>query len=82
MKNRIAGFIVLGIAALIGFMIFSFNRALTNIVNASCSHGPSCPMWGTINFQTNISIGIMIFVIIIGLYLIFFWQRGKDSNED
>jgi len=77
MKNRIIGFVILGIAALIGFIIFSFNRALTNIVNASCSHGPSCPMWGTINFQTNISIGIMIFVMIIGLYLIFFGKEEK-----
>jgi uncharacterized membrane protein len=77
MKNRIAGFIIIGIAALIGFVIFSFNRALTNIVNASCSHGSSCPMWGTINFETNISIGIMSFVVIIGLYLIFFGKEEK-----
>jgi uncharacterized membrane protein len=77
MKNRIAGFIVIGIAALIGFVIFSFNRALTNIVNTSCSHGSSCPMWGTINFETNISIGIMSFVVIIGLYLIFFGKEEK-----
>lgn len=77
MKNRIAGFIVLGVAALIGFIIFSFNRALTNIVNTACTHGPSCPMWGTIDFQTNVSIGIMIFVVIIGLYLIFFGKEEK-----
>lgn len=77
MKNRIAGFIIIGIAALIGFVIFSFNRALTNIVNTSCSHGSSCPMWGTINFETNISIGIMSFVVIIGLYLIFFGKEEK-----
>jgi uncharacterized membrane protein len=39
--------------------------------------GPSCPMWGTISFQTNVSIGIMIFIIIIGLYLIFFGKEEK-----
>ncbi len=72
MKNRTVGFLIIGIAILIGFIIFSFNRALTSIVNTSCPHGPTCPMWETINFQTNISIGIMAFVIIIGLYLIFF----------
>jgi len=77
MKNRIVGIIIIVIAALIGFIIFLFNRALTNIVNTSCSHGPTCPMWGTIDFQTNISIGIMIFVIIIGLYLIFFGKEEK-----
>jgi len=77
MKNRIVGFIILGIAALIGYIIFSFNRALTNIVNTACTHGPSCPMWGTIDFQTKVSLGIMIFVVIIGLYLIFFGKEEK-----
>lgn len=77
MKNRIVGFIILGIAILIGFIIYSFNKALTDIVNTSCSHGPECPMWGSIDFQTNISIGIMVFIIIIGLYMVFFGQEEK-----
>ncbi|MEM4181788.1 MAG: MarR family transcriptional regulator [Candidatus Pacearchaeota archaeon] len=77
MKNRIAGFMVLGIVALMGFIIFSFNRAMTNIVNKSCEHGPTCPMWGSINFQTNVSIGIMVFIVIVGLYLIFFGKEEK-----
>ena len=77
MRNRIVGILVIAIAALIGFIIFSFNKALTDIVNSACSHGPSCPMWGTIDFQTNVSIGIMIFIVLIGLYLIFFGEEEK-----
>ncbi len=77
MKNRIVGFLIIGISVFIAFIIWSFNRALTNIVNTSCPHGPACPMWGTINFQTNISMGIMILIFIIGLYLIFF---GKEER--
>jgi len=77
MKNRIVGILIIGIALLMGFVIFSFNRVLTEIVNTSCSHGPSCPMWGTIDFETNVSIGLMIFVIVIGLYLIFFGEDEK-----
>jgi len=77
MKNRIVGFLIIGIAVLIGFIIYSFNVALTNIVNTACSHGSICPMWGAIDFQTNVSIGIMIFVITIGLYLIFFGKEEK-----
>lgn len=77
MKNRIVGIIIIGIAVLIGFIIFAFNRALTKIVSTSCTHGFSCPMWGTIDFQTNVGIGIMIFVIVIGIYLIFF---GKEKE--
>lgn len=77
MKNRIVGIVIIGIAALIGFIIFTFNRALTKIVSTSCTHGFTCPMWGTIDFQTKIGIGIMIFVIAIGLYLVFF---GKERE--
>lgn len=77
MRNQIVGILVLVIAALMIFIIFSFNKALTDIVNASCSHGPSCPMWGTINFETNLSIGITVFVAVIGLYLIFFGKEEK-----
>jgi len=78
MKNRNVGIIIIGIALLIGFIILAFNRAMTSIVNESCSHGLSCPMWGTISFQTNVSIGVMVFVILVGIFLIFF---AKDEKE-
>ncbi len=77
MRNRIVGILVIGIAVLIGFIIFSFNQAMTDIVNTSCSHGSSCPMWGTIEFQTNMSIAIMVFVIGIGIYLTFFGTEER-----
>jgi uncharacterized membrane protein len=77
MRNRNVGIIIVGIALLIGFIILAFNRAMTEIVSTSCSHGESCPMWGTINFQTNVSIGVMVFVILVGLYLIFFAKEEK-----
>jgi uncharacterized membrane protein len=60
-----------------GFIIFSFNRALTDIVGTACGHGPECPMWGTINFQTNVSIAVTGFVILIGIYLVFFSKEEK-----
>ena len=81
MKNRNIGILIIGIAALIGFIIYSFNSALTDIVSAACSHGSDCPMWGTINFQTNVSLGIMIFVILTGLYLIFFGDKEKVKHR-
>ncbi|MFH0752148.1 MAG: hypothetical protein V1914_00965 [archaeon] len=76
MRNKAVGIIIVGIAVLMSFIIYSFNKALTDIVNTACSHGPECPMWGTITFQTRIGIGIMVFVVLIGLYLIFF-DKGK-----
>jgi uncharacterized membrane protein len=77
MKNRIVGILVIAIALLIGFIIYTFNIAMSNIVNESCSHGSACPMWGTIEFQTNVSLGIMAFVIIVGLYLVFFSREDR-----
>ena len=35
-------------------------------------------MWGNLNFQTNVSIGLTIFVLLIGLYLIFFGQERVE----
>jgi uncharacterized membrane protein len=80
MRNRNVGVIVIGIALLIGFIIWAFNRAMSKIVSTSCSHGTSCPMWGTINFQTNVSIGVMVFVILVGLYLIFFAKEERITE--
>lgn len=77
MKNRIVGILVIIIAILIGFIIFSFNMAMTDIVSTSCGHGSSCTMWDTIEFQTNVSIGILIFVVVLGIYLIFFSKEEK-----
>jgi len=77
MRNRIVGFLILGIAVLIGFIIFSFNKALTDVINLACTHGTSCPMWETLNFYTNLSLVIMGFIIILALYLIFFGEEER-----
>ncbi len=79
MENKIVGYIILGFSILLGIVIYMFNNALNKIVNVSCSHGPSCPMWGTIEVQTNISMGVMGFIILIGLYLILF--ADNDLNK-
>jgi len=77
MKNKNMGFLLMGIAVLIGYIIFTFNQALDSIVSSACSHGAECPMWGTIEFQTNVSMGIMAFVVLVGLYLVL---SGKEKN--
>lgn len=71
MQDKTAGYFIILISALVGFIIYLFNKALKEIVALSCDHGASCPMWGTINFQTNISLTIMTTLILVGLYLIF-----------
>jgi uncharacterized membrane protein len=81
MENRFVGLLVIGIAALMVFIVLSFNLAMTDIVNASCSHGASCPMWGTIAFQTNMSIAIIAVVAVIGIFLTFFGDSEMVTSR-
>ncbi len=74
MENKQVGYLLLGITVLLIFIIYLFNAALHEIVNASCSeagHGDSCPMYNTINRQTYLSIGITSLVGLLGLFMIF-----------
>ena len=70
MKNKNVGFLIIGISLLIIFIIVLFNRGMNSIVNSTCSEGPTCPMYATINTQTYLSLGIAIFILIIGLFLV------------
>ncbi len=71
MKNKNVGFLILGMAVLVALIVILFNTALTEIVDASCSHGTSCPMYGTIHTQTYISVALIAIIVIISLVLIF-----------
>jgi len=77
MKNRNVGFLIIGISILIVIIILIFNFALRNIAGFTCSHGPSCSMYGTIAIQTYISLAIAGFVFIIGLFLVFAKEHEK-----
>jgi uncharacterized membrane protein len=77
MKNKNVGFLIIGLAVVIGIIILIFNNALTTIVNTSCSHGPTCPMYGTIHTQTYIGIALIGIIILIGLFFIFAKENEK-----
>ncbi len=84
MKNKFVGFLLIGLSLLLGFIIFSFNKSINNIAKSSCSDiikGLSCPLVESINFQTKMSLGIMVFLIIFGLYLIYFDKEAKIINS-
>jgi len=84
MNYRLIGIGIVVIAVIIGFLVYSFNSALTSIVAESCTHGTTCPMWGTIDFQTNIGIGAMILVLLIGVLLVIWgdiWFTKKSVKE-
>lgn len=77
MKNKQVGMLVIGIAVVIAVVVFLFNNAMTNIVNTSCSHGPSCAMYGDIKTQTYVSMAIIAVIIIIGIVL----MLSKESVQ-
>lgn len=81
MENRKVGYLIIVIAALIGFIVYSFNMAMADIVTAACAHGLGCPMWGTLEFQTNVSVGVTLFVVAIGIYLIIFGGEKRTVNR-
>ena len=77
MKNKNVGYLIIGIAVVIGIIVFIFNNALTTIINTSCSHGPSCPMYGTVRTQTYIG-GVLIgLIVLIGLFFVFAKEETK-----
>ena len=71
MKNKNVGYLIAGIAIIIGFIILIFNLGLKNIVGATCTHGSSCSMYDTIATQTYLSLAIAGVILVIGLFLIF-----------
>ncbi len=77
MKNKNVGFLIVGIAIVIGIIVLIFNLGLKNIVGETCSHGPTCTMYDTITMQTWISLAIAGLVLVIGLFLIF----SKESEK-
>jgi uncharacterized membrane protein len=77
MKNRNVGYLISGIALVIGFIVYIFNNALKNIAGETCTHGSSCTMYSTISVQTWISVGIAALILFIGLFLIFAKEEGR-----
>jgi uncharacterized membrane protein len=71
MKNKNVGFLIVGIAIVIGVIILLFNSGLKDVVDQTCDHGTTCEMYDTIALQTNLSLAVAGLVFIIGLFLIF-----------
>ena len=77
MENKQVGWLILGIAAVMLVVVLLFNFGLKDIVGQTCSHGPSCGMYGTIRTQTWISVTIVGVIVIIGLFIMFSKPKEK-----
>lgn len=84
MDNKTAGIIFIVLAILIGIIIFLFNNALNTIVSETCTHGDTCPMYNTIEFNTYLSIAIIIVILLAGIAFILFFKdipKQKKINS-
>lgn len=77
MENKNVGLLIIGIALVIGIIIWIFNSALTTIVGTTCNHGPECTMYDTITTQTALSLSIAGIIFIIGLFMFFVKPKEK-----
>lgn len=71
MKNKNVGFLILGIAVVIGLLVIIFDVAIRDSIIATCSHGPTCSMYDAVNTQTWIALIVVGVILVIGLVLIF-----------
>lgn len=77
MENKKVGWIVVGIAVLVGAIALLFNEGLKKIVGDTCTHGPTCSMYDTIAMQTWLSMSIVGIILIIGIVIMFSKPKEK-----
>lgn len=81
MENKHVGFIILGIGLVLVLIIFLFQSALRDIIDASCNldaeHALYCPMEKSVQQQTWLSLGIVGILFLIGSVLIFNKPKEK-----
>lgn len=77
MKNKNVGWIIIGIAVVIGVITFIFNAGLRNIISSTCSHGPSCSMYSSVSIETWISLSLAFLIAAIGVIIMFVKPEEK-----
>lgn len=69
MENKQVGWLIFGIAIVMGIIVLIFNVSLKNIVGETCNHGYNCTMFDTIQTQTWISLSIVAVIMVIGIII-------------
>ena len=77
MENKNVGWLVIGIAVIMVIIVFLFNNVIKENIGLTCSHGPTCEMYASLNVQTWISLVIVAVIFIIGIFLIFSKPKEK-----
>lgn len=81
MENKYVGLLLIGITIIFFFIVFSFNWALEDIVNANCDHGLECSMHTSLKVQKIISYSLTGMLILVGLFVTFFLKEKTPPAE-
>lgn len=77
MENKNVGLLIIGIAVVMAIIVLLFNSVLKDAIGLTCSHGPACEMYTDVNVQTWISLAIVGFVFLLGLFIMFTKPKEK-----
>lgn len=75
MENKYVGLMIIGITIVFFFIVMSFNQALTDIVDTTCTHGPTCPMQTPLKNQQVISYSLVGLLVLVGVFVAFFMKE-------
>lgn len=81
MENKYVGLMIIGVALVFFLVVMSFNSALEEIVNTTCTHGPTCPMYTTLSTQKVISYSLIGLLVLVGLFVTFFIKEKNLPQE-
>ncbi len=77
MENKYVGIILIGISLVVGFILFLLHDLSRNNLELSCSHGPSCGMYQSLNLHYKIAYSLVFFIFFVGIILIFIKLKEK-----
>ena len=81
MENKHVGIMIIGVTIIFFFIVMSFNVALENIVDETCTHGLICPMYATLKIQQIISYSLIGLLMLVGAFVTFFMHEKKLPPE-
>lgn len=78
MRNRLVGYIIIGFALIMAFIILTYHNTLIDIGAETCTvAAPECPHLKESNQQLRMNLIILSIIVLIGVYLIFFSQEER-----
>lgn len=76
MENKVVGYVMLCIAAILTIITLLFNKSLQAAIKSTCGMS-SCSMYDTVSIQTYFALAIVGLLIVFSFVLIFSKQKEK-----